>query len=205
AHVPPVARRRARARRARCDRRGLAAVRGERRTGARARRRARRDRRARAAARGARRSRADPCGRILSLRARRRRVRQPRAHAASASAGLLSRVHGAHAGLAHARRAAHRLRRIAEGAGSMLLHGRPLRDVQEDPRMKLPELRDYADAGMLEYHGHADAAAAHEAKLRYLDVDLSRADDRATLFRALAKGLALPDYFGNNFDALADV
>jgi len=73
--------------------------------------------------------------------------------------------------------------------------------------MKLPELRDYADAGMLEYHGHADAvaAAAHEAKLRYLDVDLSRADDRATLFRALAKGLALPDYFGNNFDALADV
>jgi RNAse (barnase) inhibitor barstar len=73
--------------------------------------------------------------------------------------------------------------------------------------MKLPELRGYDDAGMLEYHGHADAvaAAAHEAKLRYLDVDLARADDHATLFRALASGLELPDYFGNNFDALADV
>jgi hypothetical protein len=73
--------------------------------------------------------------------------------------------------------------------------------------MKLPELRGYDDAGALEYHGHADAvaAAAHEAKLRYLDVDLSHADDRATLFAALALGLKLPDYFGNNFDALADV
>jgi RNAse (barnase) inhibitor barstar len=46
--------------------------------------------------------------------------------------------------------------------------------------------------------------AAHHAKLRYLDVDLSHADDRATLFAALAKGLALPEHFGNNFDALAD-
>ena len=73
--------------------------------------------------------------------------------------------------------------------------------------MKLPELRRYEDAGMFEYHGHGDvvAAAAHEAKLRYLDVDLSRADDRATLFAALGRGLALPEYFGNNFDALADV
>ena len=73
--------------------------------------------------------------------------------------------------------------------------------------MKLPELRHYDDAGVFEYHGHAEAveAAAREAKLRYLDVDLSRADDRATLFAALGRGLALPEYFGNNFDALADV
>ena len=72
--------------------------------------------------------------------------------------------------------------------------------------MKLPDLSDLEEAGVIEYHGHADAvaAAAHHAKLRYLDVDLSHADDRATLFAALAKGLALPEHFGNNFDALAD-
>jgi RNAse (barnase) inhibitor barstar len=73
--------------------------------------------------------------------------------------------------------------------------------------MKLPDLGDYDEARVLDYHGHADTvvAAAHEAKLRYLDVDLSHATDRATLFAALARGLALPAHFGNNFDALADV
>ena len=72
--------------------------------------------------------------------------------------------------------------------------------------MKLPDLNDVEEAGVIEYHGHADAvaAAAHHAKLRYLDVDLSHAEDRATLFAALAKGLALPEHFGKNFDALAD-
>ena len=72
--------------------------------------------------------------------------------------------------------------------------------------MKLPDLTDLEEAGVIEYHGHADAvaAAAHHAKLRYLDVDLSHAEDRATLFAALAKGLALPEHFGKNFDALAD-
>ena len=72
--------------------------------------------------------------------------------------------------------------------------------------MKLPDLNDIEEAGVIEYHGHADAvaAAAHHAKLRYLDVDLTHADDRATLFAALAKGLALPEHFGKNFDALAD-
>jgi RNAse (barnase) inhibitor barstar len=73
--------------------------------------------------------------------------------------------------------------------------------------MKLPDLSSYDDAGVLEYHGHADAveAAASHAKLRYLDVDLSHAEDKASLFAALAKGLHLPEYFGHNFDALADV
>jgi RNAse (barnase) inhibitor barstar len=73
--------------------------------------------------------------------------------------------------------------------------------------MKLPDLSRYDDAGVLDYHGHADAveAAVSHAKLRYLDVDLSHAEDKATLFAALAKGLALPEYFGSNFDALADV
>ena len=73
--------------------------------------------------------------------------------------------------------------------------------------MKLPDLSRYDDAGVLEYHGHADAveAAVSHAKLRYLDVDLSHAEDKATLFAALAAGLKLPEYFGKNFDALADV
>jgi RNAse (barnase) inhibitor barstar len=73
--------------------------------------------------------------------------------------------------------------------------------------MKLPDLADFGEACVLEYHGHADAveAAARHAKIRYLQVDLSRAEDRATLFSALASGLELPEYFGRNFDALADV
>jgi len=72
--------------------------------------------------------------------------------------------------------------------------------------MKLPDLRDFDEAGVLEYHGHPDtvAAAADHAKLRYLNVDLTHAEDKATLFAALAKGLQLPEHFGNNFDALAD-
>ena len=72
--------------------------------------------------------------------------------------------------------------------------------------MKLPDLSHFDDAGVLEYHGHPDtiAAAARHAKLRYLNVDLARAEDKATLFHELARGLELPDHFGNNFDALAD-
>ena len=73
--------------------------------------------------------------------------------------------------------------------------------------MKLPDLAEFDEARVLEYHGHADAveAAARHAKLRYLEIDLSQVHDRATLFAALAHGLGLPDYFGRNFDALADV
>ena len=73
--------------------------------------------------------------------------------------------------------------------------------------MKLPDLALFDEACVLDYHGHADVieAAARHAKIRYLDVDLSHAEDKATLFAALAKGLHLPEYFGHNFDALADV
>ena len=72
--------------------------------------------------------------------------------------------------------------------------------------MKLPDLSRYDEAGVLEYHGHPDAiaAAASHAKLRYLNVDLAHAEDKATLFHALSKGFKLPEHFGNNFDALAD-
>ena len=72
--------------------------------------------------------------------------------------------------------------------------------------MKLPDLTRLDDSGVLEYHGHPDAiaTAASHAKLRYLNVDLGHAEDKATLFHELAKGLKLPEHFGNNFDALAD-
>jgi RNAse (barnase) inhibitor barstar len=72
--------------------------------------------------------------------------------------------------------------------------------------MKLPDLSRVDDAGVVEYHGHADAVAtaASHAKLRYLNVDLANAADKPTLFLELAKGLRLPAHFGNNFDALAD-
>ncbi|MEO8537532.1 MAG: barstar family protein, partial [Betaproteobacteria bacterium] len=72
--------------------------------------------------------------------------------------------------------------------------------------MKLPDLTQMDEAGVVEYHGHADtiATAAAQAKLRYLNVDLAQAEDKATLFHELVKGLRLPEHFGNNFDALAD-
>ncbi|MGE5090129.1 MAG: barstar family protein [Candidatus Levyibacteriota bacterium] len=72
--------------------------------------------------------------------------------------------------------------------------------------MKLPELTQCADAGVIEYHGHSDtiAAAAGHAGLRFLEADLGGAADKASLFAALAHGLGLPEHFGNNFDALAD-
>ncbi len=72
--------------------------------------------------------------------------------------------------------------------------------------MKLPDLTQCENAGVIEYHGHSDAvaAAATQARLRYLDADLTHAADKASLFAALARGLKLPAHFGNNFDALAD-
>ena len=62
------------------------------------------DRRHRAAPRSARDARADSRGRPVPLRARRRALRQPRAPAPAEGAGLLSRVHGAHARRAQPRR-----------------------------------------------------------------------------------------------------
>jgi RNAse (barnase) inhibitor barstar len=72
--------------------------------------------------------------------------------------------------------------------------------------MKLPDLKDVENAGVIEYHGHADAVeqAATAAKLRYLAVDLARAESKRTLLAAFADGLRLPEHFGDNWDALAD-
>jgi RNAse (barnase) inhibitor barstar len=45
---------------------------------------------------------------------------------------------------------------------------------------------------------------AHAADCRVLEVDLGAAHDRQTLFDTLIMGLSLPDWFGRNWDALAD-
>ena len=72
--------------------------------------------------------------------------------------------------------------------------------------MKLPDLHDTELAGVHAWRGdaHALAAAAAAAKLKLRAADLSAVGSKAELLAVLAKGLGLPDHFGNNWDALAD-
>jgi hypothetical protein len=72
--------------------------------------------------------------------------------------------------------------------------------------MKLPDLHDTELAGVHAWHGDAQAlrTAATAAKLRLSTVNLGSAGSKNDVLAALAKGLALPDHFGNNWDALAD-
>ena len=72
--------------------------------------------------------------------------------------------------------------------------------------MKLPDLHDLEIAGVHAWQGdvHALAAATSGAKLRFLTADLRDVNSKADLLAALAKGLKLPEHFGNNWDALAD-
>jgi RNAse (barnase) inhibitor barstar len=73
--------------------------------------------------------------------------------------------------------------------------------------MKAPDLALVDDAGVHPWTGATDAlkAAAAHAHLKFAVADLGRAKDRATLFAELDRALKLPDHFGHNFDALADV
>jgi RNAse (barnase) inhibitor barstar len=73
--------------------------------------------------------------------------------------------------------------------------------------MKAPDLTVVDDAGVHPWTGATDAlktAAAH-AHLKFATADLGKARDRATLFAELDRALKLPEHFGHNFDALADV
>ena len=73
--------------------------------------------------------------------------------------------------------------------------------------MKPPDLTAIDDAGVHEWNGGPEAlksAAAH-AHLRFALVDLGKAHDRATLFAEIDNALKLPEHFGHNWDALADV
>ncbi len=73
--------------------------------------------------------------------------------------------------------------------------------------MKAPDLAIVDDAGVHPWTGAVDplkAAAAH-AHLKVAVANLAHAKDRATLFAELDRALKLPEHFGHNFDALADV
>jgi hypothetical protein len=73
--------------------------------------------------------------------------------------------------------------------------------------MKAPDLASLEDSGVHEWKGAIEPlkAAAAQAKLRYAQVDLAKARDKATLFGEIDRALALPEHFGHNWDALADV
>ena len=73
--------------------------------------------------------------------------------------------------------------------------------------MKAPDLSVVDDSGLREWKGPVEplkAAAAH-AKLGFAVIDLSKARDKASLFAELDRKLRLPEHFGHNWDALADV
>ena len=72
--------------------------------------------------------------------------------------------------------------------------------------MKLPALADLEMAGVHAWKGDANApaAAAAAANLRFHAVNLKDVGSKTELLAALAKGLALPEHFGDNWDALAD-
>jgi hypothetical protein len=72
--------------------------------------------------------------------------------------------------------------------------------------MKTPELHDLEMSGVHAWSGdtHSLATATASAKLRYFAADLRGVDSKAALLAAVAKGLKLPEHFGNNWDALAD-
>ncbi|MDH4182336.1 MAG: barstar family protein [Betaproteobacteria bacterium] len=73
--------------------------------------------------------------------------------------------------------------------------------------MKSPDLTSLEDCGVHEWKGALEplkAAAAH-ARLRFAHVDLAKAKDKATLFAEIDRALSLPEHFGHNWDALADV
>ena len=73
--------------------------------------------------------------------------------------------------------------------------------------MKAPDLADVDEAGVHAWTGAAEPlkTAASHAHLGFASADLARAKDRAALFAELDRALKLPDHFGHNWDALADV
>ncbi len=73
--------------------------------------------------------------------------------------------------------------------------------------MKPPQLEDVDAAGVHAWSGAVEPlkSAASHAHLAFCTADLGHAKDRAALFAQLDHGLELPDHFGHNWDALADV
>lgn len=73
--------------------------------------------------------------------------------------------------------------------------------------MKVPDLTDLEQAGVHSWtgDGKALAAAAAAGGYQYHAADLHGVTTRNDLMKALDAGLKLPDHFGANWDALADV
>ncbi|MFO1323474.1 MAG: barstar family protein [Burkholderiales bacterium] len=73
--------------------------------------------------------------------------------------------------------------------------------------MKAPDLTSLDDAGVHPWSGPVEPlkAAASHAHLKFAAVDLTHAKDRTALFAELDRALKLPEHFGHNWDALADV
>ncbi len=73
--------------------------------------------------------------------------------------------------------------------------------------MKVPDLSSIDDCGVRDWKGAIEPlkAAAGHAGLGFAAVDLAKAKDKATLFAEIDRALALPEHFGHNWDALADV
>ncbi len=67
-------------------------------------------------------------------------------------------------------------------------------------------LRDVHEAGVYRLNCTVDdlRAAVHEAGFALLETDLSSAHNKGALLAALAETLGAPEWFGNNWDALAD-
>lgn len=68
-------------------------------------------------------------------------------------------------------------------------------------------LRNADDAGPREYRPAELVAlktASNELKFPFAHIDLSNAKEKEDLFVALSIALRLPDWFGHNWDALAD-
>src|SRR5581483_4681830 len=119
------------------------------------------------------------------------------------AARLLPRIHGAHAGRGQSRGTAHRVRRRRSRARRVLLFRRSLSLVSPHPAMKVPDLDQFDDAGVREWHGSIEplAAAAKAAGAHCHAADLKSIAGKSDLMRALQRALALPEHFGENWDA----
>lgn len=67
-------------------------------------------------------------------------------------------------------------------------------------------LRDVHEAGVYRLNCTLDElrSAAGEAGFSLFEIDLAEAHNKAAVMAALAEAIAAPEWFGNNWDALAD-
>jgi RNAse (barnase) inhibitor barstar len=73
--------------------------------------------------------------------------------------------------------------------------------------MKVPDLSSVEEAGVSDWEAPVSSLeqAAKAAKLKWVAIDLGSVKSKNALLEALYRGLKLPEHFGHNWDALADV